>query len=320
MRRWCVLGVVAVATLAGCAVPYDDDGEMTSTGQLDGAVSLSADATPVVVDTDLGGDDLVALAFLLRHPSVRVEAVTIAGTGLVGCDPGVDLVADLFTALHLDPVPVACGREEAGPGAAQLPQDWRDVAATGSGLPRSDTTLTPVRESAPELIGSLAKEIDGLVVVALGPMTNLADLASARDELSRLAGIHAMGGSVGGPLLDGVAEWNVAADPEAFATVLVTGVPLTVVPEDAIPEGSPAALSAPVVGNIASTMDYPKWWDLATVAALVAPPTNVDKGAWRLDPAEPGRLVRTEDGPIRMVRSLDAATLESEYELAFSAD
>ena len=128
-----------LAALAGCAVPYDDDGEMTPTGQFDGGAPPAADATPVVVDTDLGGDDLVALAFLLRHPSVRVEAVTIAGTGLVGCDPGVDLVADLFTALDEDPVPVACGREEAGPGGAQLPQDWRVLAATGSGLPRSDT-------------------------------------------------------------------------------------------------------------------------------------------------------------------------------------
>jgi hypothetical protein len=129
-----------------------------------------------------------------------------------------------------------------------------------------------------------------------------------------------MGGSVDGPVVDGIAEWNVAADPEAFATVLAAGVPLTVVPEDAIPDGTPAALSAPVVGDIASTMDYPKWWDLATVAALVTPPTHVDEGAWGLDPAEPGRLVRTDDGPIRTVRSLDAATLERDYDLAFTTD
>lgn len=319
MRRWCVLGVVAVAALVGCAAPYDDDGEITPTGQFD-AGAPDADATPVVVDTDLGGDDLVALAFLLRHPSVRVEAVTIAGTGLVGCDPGVDLVADLLTALDEDPVPVACGREAAGPSGEPFPQDWRVLAATGSGLPRSDTTLTPVRETAPELIGSLAKEIDGLVVVALGPMTNLADLVSTLDGPGRLEGIHAMGGSVDGQLVDGIAEWNAAADPEAFATVLAAGVPLTVVPEDAIPDGTPAVLSAPVVGNIASTMDYPKWWDLATVAALVAPPTDVDEGTWRLDLAEPGRLVRTENGPIRVVRSLDTATLKGEYGLAFSID
>ena len=95
-----------------------------------------ADATPVVVDTDLGGDDLVALAFLLRHPEVRVEAITIAGTGLVGCDPGVDIVADLLTALDEDPVPVACGREDAGPGGAPMPVAWRDARGDRSGLPR----------------------------------------------------------------------------------------------------------------------------------------------------------------------------------------
>jgi hypothetical protein len=41
----------------------------------------------VIVDTDLGGNDLVALAFLLRHPAVRVEAVTIAATGLAAGIP-----------------------------------------------------------------------------------------------------------------------------------------------------------------------------------------------------------------------------------------
>ncbi len=68
----------------------------------------SAGATPVVVDTDLGGDDLAALTFLLRHPDVDVEAITVAGGGLVGCDRGVDLVADLLTLLEEQPVPIAC--------------------------------------------------------------------------------------------------------------------------------------------------------------------------------------------------------------------
>ena len=262
----------------------------------------------MVVDTDLGGDDLVALAFLLRHPSVRVEAVTIAGTGLVGCDPGVDLVADLFTALDEDPVPVACGREEPGPVVAQLPQDWRDLAATGSGLPRSDTTLDAASEPAPELIGRLAGTIDGLVVVALGPMTNLADLA-----------LHDPTSSPGSPASTpwaarstdrsstGSPSGTSRPIPRRSPRCSPPACPLTVVPEDAIPDGTPAALSAPVVGNIASTMDYPKWWDLATAAAFVAPPAKVDEGAWRLDAAEPGRLVRSGDGPVRVVRSLDAA-------------
>ena len=102
--------------------------------------------------------------------------------------------------------------------------------------------------------------------------------------------------------------------------MLASGAPLTVVPEDAIPDGTPAALSAPVVADISSRMDYPRWWDLATAAVFVARPAKVDEGVWELDAAEPGRLVRTGDGPVRVVRSLDAAALEREYGLAFAVD
>lgn len=317
--------LVGLAALAGCAAPYDGDGEaaplvraqMCGPGCAPGAPS--APVTPVVVDTDLGGDDLVALAFLLQHPEVRVEAITIAGTGLVGCDPGVDLVADLLTALQEDPVPIACGREEAGPGGRAFPQEWRDAAAAGSGLPRDDGTLPAATRAAPELIGRLAADVDDLEVVELGPMTNLADLAASRPgAFARLAGIHAMGGSVAGPVVDGVAEWNVAADPEAFAAVLAAGVPLTVVPEDAVPSGTPSALSAPVVSSVAAAFGAAQWWDLAAAAALVAPGAGkVETGTWALDDSEPGRLRRDGDGPVRVVRSLDASALEAAYARAF---
>ena len=330
MSRARLPALVAVAALAGCAAPYDGDGEaaslvqaqMCGRGCAPGAPTELV--TPVVVDTDLGGDDLVALAFLLQHPAVRVEAVTVAGTGLVGCDPGVDQVADLLTALDEDPVPVACGREEAA--GRTFPQAWREVAATGTGLPRDDGSLTAATESAPELIGRLAADVDGLQVVELGPMTNLADLAASRPgAFARLEGIHAMGGSVAGPVVDGVAEWNVAADPEAFAAVLAavraSGTGLTVVPEDAVPFGTSPALSAPVVSNVAAAGRLPKWWDLAAAAALVAPDAGeVETGTWTLDDSEPGRLRRTGDGPVRVVRSLDASALEGEYARAFSVD
>ncbi len=292
MRRAGVLmltGVVLAATLVGCAAPYDGDGEVALVGSLSEGAAPDADAMPVVVDTDLGGDDLVALAFLLRHPRVRVEAITIAATGLVGCDPGVDLVGDLFTALEEEPVPVACGRADAGPTALHLPSEWRELAATGTGMPRSSGTFAAVAQSAPELIADLAGHTDGLVVVALGPMTNLADLAAASPAgYAKLAGIHAMAGSVDGPAVDGVAEWNVAADPRAFAAVLAAAAPLTVVPEDAIPDGKPDALSAPVVGAVAAAVDYPKWWDLATVAALVTDGATVETGRWVSEASEPG--------------------------------
>jgi len=324
MRRAGVLmltGGMLAATLVGCAAPYDGDGEMALVGSLSEGAAPDTDAMPIVVDTDLGGDDLVALAFLLRHPRVRVEAITIAATGLVGCDPGVDLVADLFTALEEDPVPVACGRADAGPAALPFPAEWRELAETGTGIPRSSDTWVAAAEPAPELIADLAGHTRGLVVVALGPMTNLADLAASSPAgYARLAGIHAMAGSVDGPAVDGVADWNVAADPEAFAAVLAAAAPLTVVPEDAIPEGTPDALSAPVVGAVAATIDYPKWWDLATAAALVTDGARVETGRWVSEASEPGRLRRDGAGSVRVVRSLDGGQLDAEYTRVFAPE
>jgi hypothetical protein len=311
---------VAVGTalaLTGCAAPYDDDGEVSATaGQP--ARPVSATATPVVVDTDLGGDDLAALAFLLRHPDVSVEAITVAGGGLVGCDPGVDIVADLLAALGEPAVPVACGSEP--DDGMDFPEEWRELAESGSGVPRADSRLEAEPEGAAALIARLTKQHDDLVLVSLGPMTAAADLVESEPKAAaRLAGIHAMGGSVEGEPVDGVAEWNAAADQAAFESVLAAGVPLTVVPEDAVPTGTPEVLSsAPVVDRVAATVSYPAWWDLAAAASLVVDnAADVETGEWVLDEDVPGRLVRVGEGDVQVVRSLDEQALEAAYAEAF---
>jgi hypothetical protein len=168
---------------------------------------------------------------------------------------------------------------------------------------------------AADLIAEFAERADGLVVVALGPLTNLADLAQVRPEdYARLAAVHAMAGSVDGPAVDGVAEWNAAADREALTAVLAGPVPVTLVPEDAVPEGTPGALAGPVVGAVAATTEHPKWWDLATAASIVVSDVGeVESGRWILAETEPGRLRRASAGPVRVHRTLDGAALDAAY-------
>lgn len=334
MRRALAGTVAALAAgvlLAGCAAPADLDGEVLGAlpgsgagGGAGGAPVPARDpgdgTVPVVVDTDLGADDLLALAFLLRSPDVEVRAVTIAATGLVGCDPGADVVAGLFAALAVDPVPVACGRATPGPGGRAFPAAWRTAAAAGSGV--APVRGATVDRPAADLLAQEAREVGGLVLVAIGPMTNVADLATGHpDAYARLGGIHAMAGSVSGPVLDGVAEWNAAADPEALAAVLASAVPVTLVPEDSVPPGPPvAATDALVVGPVTAAADVPAWWDLAAVAALVAPEAGrAERGGWGLDPSAPGRLSRTGDGTVTVYRSLRAPTLQAQYARAFGA-
>lgn len=181
MRRL-LLGVLGSAlALSACTAPYDGDGEILLGGGR-AAPPPSLDAVPVVVDTDLGGDDLAALVFLLRHPAVEVEAITVAGAGLVGCDPGVDNVADLLTTLGERAVPVACTTRASE--ATAFPDEWRAAAATGTGKPRPGSTLTADPGGAASLVAHLARRHEGLVLVALGPMTTAAELARRRPARS----------------------------------------------------------------------------------------------------------------------------------------
>jgi Inosine-uridine preferring nucleoside hydrolase len=165
------------------------------------------------------------------------------------------------------------------------------------------------------------QERPGVVLLALGPLTNVAEVASQHPEAyRRLAAVHAMAGSVGGPVIDGVAEWNAAADPEALDTVLAAPTPLTLVPEDAVPPGTPDALQVPVADRIVATAHLPAWWDLATAAALVAPDAaRAEAARWVLDPSARGRLVPHGHGSVRVVRSLNRAVLDAEYARTFSS-
>ena len=315
MKLATAMALLASCTmLAGCATPADLDGEVAAVG-LPLGPAPGQDPMPVVVDTDLGADDLVAITFLLRHPHVHVHAITITATGFVGCDTGLDVLGGLFSALDASPPPVACGRSNPGPGARSFPAAWKAAAAAGSGITPDAGALTASPEPAAQLIAGLARNTQGLVLVALGPLTNVADVATQHpQDYASLAAVHAMAGSVSGPVVDGVAEWNAAADPAALETVLGAHTPLTLVPEDAVPQANPDALQVPAAHAVVAASELPAWWDLATVAALVAPQTGLAQSArWVLEPTAPGRLVPDGDGSVRVVRSLDQAALEAEY-------
>ena len=79
----------------------------------------------------------------------------MAGAGLVGCDPGVDIVADLLTTLGERAVPVAC-TTKASEGMT-FPDEWRAAAATGTGIPRPGSTLTAEAGGAASLVTHLAR-------------------------------------------------------------------------------------------------------------------------------------------------------------------
>jgi pyrimidine-specific ribonucleoside hydrolase len=205
------------------------------------ASDAAADRLPLLIDTDVAPDDLVAIAFLLASPSVEINAITVSGTGEAHCDGGVDVVLRLLERLEAPPIRVACGRETPIAGDLAFPDAWRAGADDGSGLSLPSTSRQPFAGTAVELIATTADDVDGLRILTLGPMTNLADALGSHPTLAgRLESVYAMGGALfvpgnvgfGGPPDNEVAEWNIYVDPTAAQAVIDSGLTVRLISLD----------------------------------------------------------------------------------------
>jgi len=190
---------------------------------------------PIILDTDTGVDDAVAIALAARSPEIELVAVTsVAGNAPVReCTRNCLLILELLGA----DTPVAAGA--AAPLAKELLTAPEVHGADGLGgkrgsLPRP--RRAPSDEPAHEFLVRLARERPGqLTLVTTGPLTNVARaLALDRDAVASYSRVITMGGAFRVPGNTGpVAEFNVYVDPEAAAAVFASGLELTLVPLDA---------------------------------------------------------------------------------------
>lgn len=284
------------------------------------ALSAQAATTSVIVDTDMGADDMMALLYLLQKPDITIKAITVSGTGLAHCTTGIQHALSLITAVEFGDIPVACGRETPLQGDHAFPQAFRESTDNLTGLPPLDSS-GPGDQDAVELLASTLRESPGAIdVLALGPLTNIAELLQQHtDMVGRIASITIMGGAVNvpGTVMDSpAAEWNIWIDPVAAEAVFESGVPITLVPLDAtndvpitrafyemldVNRTTPAAtlLHELFTANPHLYAEGMYFWD-PLAAAVLADPTLVTLETLKLKVitggADSGRIVTAEDG------------------------
>jgi len=191
---------------------------------------------PILIDTDPGIDDALALLFAWNSPEIQVEAITTVA-GNVPVDIANTNLQRLLALRKPVPRPlVAAGAS--GPLARALTTATRYHGEDGLGdLPDwPDVAPLPGSPDAVSVIIDLARRHErALTIVALGPLTNLA-LALKEDAvaLGRVGRVVAMGGAVDVPgNVTPTAEFNMSVDPEAAHRVFASGLPLELVPLDA---------------------------------------------------------------------------------------
>jgi inosine-uridine nucleoside N-ribohydrolase len=182
---------------------------------------------PLIIDSDPGLDDALAIGLALARPEIRVLAITTVG-GNADVRHCTENALRLLHAYGRDDVPVAEGA--AGPLTGAVVRATEIHGEGGIGTTRLEPGSATARsEGAVELIaGILREESDPVVIAPIGPLTNIALLLRLHPDLApRIAHLSIMGGSIGEGNTTVSAEFNVFADPEAADIVFRSGVPIT---------------------------------------------------------------------------------------------
>lgn len=172
---------------------------------------------PLFVDTDIGVDDAVAIAYLLREPHAHIAGFTTV-FGNTTVDNATRNLLTLFDAAG-EQYPITIGAAQPivfprhrtsafvhGPDGFWFNQVPHDISA----LPTD----------APAAIAAAARANPATIFIALGPLTNFARAVQRFPDAMRGVRLIALGGARAGGNVTPVAEFNVYADPQAYEIVL----------------------------------------------------------------------------------------------------
>ena len=188
--------------------------------------------TKVVIDTDPGTDDAIALIMALNSPALDVQGLTTVGGNATLAHTTRNALR-LLEYLGRPDIPVFRGAARPLHGRFHYAYDFHGPGGLTVRLPRPRSEPGPV--GAPDYIVSLARSFPGeLALIALGPLTNVARAFTREPRLAEwLREIVIMGGAieVQGNVTPYTpyAEFNVYNDPHAANVVFSSGTPVTLV-------------------------------------------------------------------------------------------
>ena len=195
------------------------------------SLAVPASGTPkkIILDTDPGSDDAMALMLALSSPELDVRAVTVV-PGNVTAKQGLENALRMISLANRCDIPVAAG--------AQHPLFQKLITAEfwhgKNGLANIELPPSKCKVDSrwgPDLIIELVHAAPHeITLVPVGPLTNIA-LAVEKDPsiVPLVKEVILMGGSITGGNSTAAAEANIYNDPEAAQIVFQAGWPLTMV-------------------------------------------------------------------------------------------
>jgi purine nucleosidase len=197
-------------------------------------------SVPLIIDTDAGYDDLLAILYVLGEPAIRIQAITV----VYGLTTDLPLAGNVLRYMLEQTgnagIPVYLGSTSPGPGGHPVPEGWGNkVARLGWPAPQTAPSSGAVAYLAEQISENTPPQI-----LALGPLTNIAAALSSQQHHGPLR-IKMMGGAFGlngqqaiGNMEDADpsaphSEFNVYIDPAAAGRIFAAIPEILVVPLNA---------------------------------------------------------------------------------------
>ncbi len=189
----------------------------------------------IIIDTDPGQDDAIAILLALASPEDVEVLGIVAVAGNVGLAQNAKNALQIVELAGKPEIPVyaGCARPMRRP-LVTAEHVHGPTGLDGPVLPEPEKQLEP-QHGVDFIIETLRREPAGTVTLCtLGPLSNVGmAMVKAPDIVPRIREIVMMAGAyfeVGN--ITPAAEFNVYVDPEAADVVLNSGVPITMVPLD----------------------------------------------------------------------------------------
>ncbi|CCN72236.1 nucleoside hydrolase [Vibrio nigripulchritudo] len=213
----------------------------------------------LIIDTDMGWDDILAILLLLKNPNYNILGITVTGCGETHLENGVELALQLVTLAKKPNIAVCAGASKPGQYDHQFPKQFRETMDDACGLQKDlpKPVGRPDHRKAWDFIADeLAEQENQITILSLGGLTNIQRLLEMTPEpnIKNIERIVVMGGAID---VDGnvaalnnsddehgfdqgsayssnaYAEWNIFLDPMSAKVTFNSGIPIKLVPLDA---------------------------------------------------------------------------------------
>ncbi len=185
---------------------------------------------PLIIDTDPGKDDAVALLLALAEPDIFDIRLMSAAAGNVGLAQTAANIIRLCEVAGRTDIPVHAGCPRPILQSLEMvPHIHGSDGLGGADLPPPVSPLSDMH-AVPAIIETIRRSREPVSIACIAPLTNLAlALVMAPDIVDGIREVVVMGGSFTTGNITPYASFNIYSDPHAAQIVFHCGAPVTMI-------------------------------------------------------------------------------------------